>query len=91
MLSLETAGSEVQEWYIVDSGWIRTWLSYVRFGTKSLGESFSSPAPGAIDNSCLLLMVADLEQFESSQRASLCKNLLTSPPRAQSSTCSKEQ
>ena len=41
MLSLETAGSEVQEWYIVDSGWIRTWLSYVRFGTKSLGESAS--------------------------------------------------
>jgi len=50
---------EQRTWYIVESGWIRTWLSYVKYGTASLGESLSSPAPRPIDNECLLLMTAD--------------------------------
>jgi hypothetical protein len=52
---------EKRTWYIVESGWVRTWLSYVRYGTASLGESLSSPAPPPINNECLLLMTADLE------------------------------
>ena len=52
---------EQRTWYVVESGWIRTWLSYVRFGTASLGEALSSPAPGPINNECLLLMTADTE------------------------------
>ena len=64
VLALEKAWKDMpaqmqRVWYIVESGWIRTWLSYVRFGTSSLGESFSSPAPGPINNECLLLMVAE--------------------------------
>ncbi len=52
---------EKRTWYIVESGWIRTWLSYVRYGTASLGESLSSPAPPSINNETLLLMTADLD------------------------------
>lgn len=52
---------EKRTWYIVESGWIRTWLSYVRYGTASLGESLSSPAPGPVNNECLLLMTADTD------------------------------
>lgn len=52
---------EQRTWYIVESGWIRTWLSYVRYGTDSLGESLSSPAPPQINNEALLLMTADVE------------------------------
>ena len=52
---------EQRSWYIMESGWIRTWLSYVRYGTASLGESLSSPAPPPISNECLLLMAADTE------------------------------
>ena len=49
---------------------LRTWLSYCRFGTSSLGESFSSPAPGPINNECLLIMAADTD---SSSYASLAE------------------
>ncbi len=64
ILTLENAWStfteeEKRTWYIVESGWIRTWLSYVRYGTASLGESLSSPAPPPINNEYLLLLAAD--------------------------------
>jgi hypothetical protein len=63
--SISTLSDEDKRtWYIVESGWIRTWLSYVRYGTSSLGESLSSPAPSAINNECLLLMTANTELNE---------------------------
>uniref|UniRef100_A0A7S2SS60 DUSP domain-containing protein n=1 Tax=Rhizochromulina marina TaxID=1034831 RepID=A0A7S2SS60_9STRA len=65
VLSLEDTTNFTPEekavWYIVEAGWIRTWLSYVRFGTQSLGTSLSSPAPGPINNESLLIMCADEE------------------------------
>lgn len=53
---------EQRVWYLVESGWVRTWLSYVRYGTASLGESLSSPAPPPVNNENLLLMAADTTQ-----------------------------
>jgi len=69
ILTLENAHSkftdeEKRTWYIVESGWIRTWLSYVRYGTASLGESLSSPAPPPINNECMLLMTANIDVKE---------------------------
>jgi hypothetical protein len=72
VLKLENGWKDFSEedqrvWYLVESGWVRTWLSYVRYGTASLGESLSSPAPPPINNENLLLMAADTTQTPEGQ------------------------
>jgi hypothetical protein len=53
---------EQRTWFIVESGWIKAWLQYVREGNVSLGESQGSPTPGPVNNESLMNMAVDLDR-----------------------------